>query len=132
MSIPFYPTPTPPMKTRGTDLPQWAKTYRILLMVFHTMGLISIAIVLIAYIIPLGSGMDGKAQMAWTLLFLWLAFIFTSIPYIIANIVYGILWLTSLRGKGYRVNRASSFYVAIPPLLIATLVISWLILAYTA
>lgn len=132
MSIPYYPTPTPPMETRGTDLPQWAKTYRIALMVFHTTGLISIALLIIAYTVPFEPGMGGKAQVAWTLLLLLISFIFTSIPYIIANIVYGILWLTSLRGKGYRVNRASSFYVAIPPLLITTLVIGYLMLAFAA
>ncbi len=128
---PYYPTPSPPMVTRGTELPQWAKGYRITLLVCHALGMICVIVLILALVVPTEPGMGGTAQKAWTLLFLWFWFMITVIPYAIGNIVYGILWLTSIRGKGYRVNKASTVFLIAPPAIIAAVVLGSLIQAFS-
>lgn len=131
MSLPpYYPTPTPPMVTHGTELPQWAKGFRTTLLVCHALGMVGVAVFLFALMVPTEPGMGGTAQKAWALLFLWIWFMITAIPYAIANIVYGILWLSSLRGKSHRVNKFSTVFLLAPPLIISATVIGWIFQAF--
>ncbi|MET4144261.1 hypothetical protein [Arthrobacter sp. UYCo732] len=127
---PNYPSPSPPMVTRGMELPQWAKGFRATLMVFHTLGMVGVIVYLLAVLIPTEPGMGGTAQKSWTLLFLWFSFIITVIPYVVANIVYGILWLTSIRGKGYRATTFVTVFLTAAPLIVTAVVLSGIAQAF--
>jgi hypothetical protein len=106
-------------------LPPWARVFRITLMVFHGIGILGVFLVIFVYIFPLGPGPSGKMYLTFPLLFAWLGFIFLSIPYLIANVTYGILWLSKIRGRGYRTHTLGTVFLVTPPAFIGISVVGW-------
>ena len=107
-----------------TDLPEWAKVFRIALLTFSAL----MGAVLVFLLLGLGSPTnlyDGAGRgSAQTTIWLGLIFLAGLVPYLLAHGAYGIAWLVALRGKGYR-NRVVSrtFLIAGPVLAVLSLAV---------
>ena len=60
----------------------------------------------------------------WALVWVGLALPALGIPYMIASIVYGALWLNTLRGKGYRSYPATSWMLVAAPLVVGLAILA--------
>jgi hypothetical protein len=116
------------MNSQKYPLPSWAKGYRITLMIFDAVIFLNFLVFLVFAITP-GSFTTSNPNKAipWLFVFAMLFLIAAVIPYLLANIVYGILWLTKLRGKGYFVSTISSvLIIGMPALVTVVLLMIWL------
>ena len=113
-------------------LPGWAQVFRTTLLV-----LAGIVLLFLLLLLTMGTLMVGDLYHDSTVAFLqslvWvgLALPALGIPYVIASIVYGALWISTLRGRGYRSYPATSWLLVAGPLVVglATLALAALIMA---
>ena len=106
------------------DLPEWARGFRIALLIFS--GLMGL--VLVFLLIGLGSPMslydDAGRSSAQTTIWLGLIYLAGLVPFLLAHAAYVIAWLVALRGKGYRTRVVSrTFLIAAPVLAVLSLAV---------
>jgi hypothetical protein len=105
-------------------MPAWAKTYRIVLMVFGGFAMLALLVITICFSLPASMYEPGGLRAAGLGILLSLLYAVGSIPYLIANLVYTIRWATSLRGRGYAASGLSSTFLVAAPIVVAASIIT--------
>ncbi|MDP9937259.1 hypothetical protein J2T11_003630 [Paenarthrobacter nicotinovorans] len=106
-------------------MPAWATTFRSVL-------LIGAALLVLLLLLLIGTATSGSADMysqgglgaLEATIWLGLGTILLTFPYLIASIVYGALWATKLRGRGYRRYAATSWILVAGPVVVALPVVA--------
>lgn len=106
------------MKLEKLPLPNWSKVYRICLLVFSgIMAMNASLFILFAFSPAEFTTSNPNKLIPWSLIFAMLFLMGAIIPYLLANLIYGILWITKLRGKGFTASKISSFFLVSVPLI---------------
>jgi len=106
-------------------LPGWAQVFRTTLLVLG--GILSLLLLLL---LTMGTStvgdlyQDSTVSFLQSLVYVALALPALGIPYVIASIVYGALWLNSLRGRGYRSYPATSWLLVAGPLVVGLAILA--------
>lgn len=109
-----YATPPSP-----NALPEWARTFRTVLMALGGLGVVALLGISISFALPASMYEPGGLRGVGFGIMLSLFYAVGSIPYMIANVVYAIRWAISLRGHGYSASRLSSAFLVAAPILVA-------------
>ncbi|PRB44992.1 hypothetical protein CQ020_01815 [Arthrobacter sp. MYb23] len=126
-SPPNY-VPPQPGPVEVPPLPAWARTFRSGLLIGA--GLLVLLLLLLIVVATSGSSAGGVGILEAVL---WLGFglFWLAIPYVLASIIYAVLWATKLRGNGYRRYPGTSWILVGGPILagLPLLALIWLIAA---
>lgn len=68
------------------------------------------------------SGRAGIQLAIW----LGLLIILLSVPYVLASLVYAVLWAVKLRGRGYRRHLGTTWFLVLGPIAVIAPVLLWL------
>jgi hypothetical protein len=106
-------------------LPGWAQVFRTTLLVLA--GILSLILLLL---LTMGTStvgdlyQDSTVSFLQSLVYVALALPALGIPYVIASIVYGALWINTLRGRGYRSYPATSWLLVAGPLVVGLAILA--------
>lgn len=106
-----------------TNLPDWARFYRIVLMVFGGLAMLALLVITICFSLPASMYEPGGLRAVGLGILLSLPYAVVSIPYLIANLVYAIRWATTLRGRGHSASGLSSSFLVVAPIVVAASII---------
>lgn len=115
-----YPSSYAPDQERyvqAAPLPSWARAFRTILLILAALLVVLLLLLLIA-------GMSGSADMysqgelgvLQSTIWLGLGTVLLTIPYLIASIIYAVLWVARLRGRGYRWYPGTTWILIAGPL----------------
>ena len=101
-------------------LPAWARTFRTVLL--FGAGLLVLLLLLLV-----GTSTSGSADMYTSggrstlqaMVWLGLGALLLTIPYVLASIVYAVLWASKLHGRGFRGYPGTSWILIAGPILAA-------------
>ncbi len=68
---------------------------------------------------------SGRADIQ-VAIWLGLLLILLSVPYVLASLVYAVLWAVKLRGRGYRCYPGTTCFLVLGPVAIIVPVLAWL------
>ncbi|MDR6987561.1 hypothetical protein J2Y66_002043 [Paenarthrobacter nitroguajacolicus] len=101
-------------------MPAWARTFRKVLLIGA--GLLVLLLVLLVGTSTSGSadmysagGRSGLQAIVW----LGLGVLLLTIPYVLASIIYAVMWASKLRGRGFRRYPGTTWILIAGPLLAA-------------
>jgi hypothetical protein len=101
-------------------LPSWARVFRTILLVLA--GLLAVMLLLLFVAGTSGSAdmyTPGGTDVLQATIWLGLGTVVMTVPYLIASIIYAILWAAKLRGRGYRGYPATTWALIAGPVVVA-------------
>ena len=112
--------PPQPGQVQVQPLPAWARTFRTVLL--FGAGLLVLLLLLLV-----GTSTSGSADMYTSggrsalqaMVWLGLGALLLTIPYVLASIVYAVLWASKLHGRGFRGYPGTSWILIAGPILAA-------------
>ncbi|SLK00114.1 hypothetical protein [Arthrobacter sp. P2b] len=112
---PHNPAQHPAAQVQVPPLPAWAKVFRTILLVVA--GLLMVMLLLL-FLAGTSASADmytpGGTDVLQATIWLGLGTVVMTVPYLIASIIYAILWAAKLRGRGYRGYPATWALIAGP------------------
>lgn len=119
---PYPPNYLPPqtVQVQAWPLPAWARTFRTIL-------LIGAGFLVLLLLLLIGTSTSGSADMytaggrsaLQAMVWLGLGALLLTIPYVLASIIYGVLWASKLQGRGFRRYPGTSWILIAGPILAA-------------
>lgn len=112
------------MNQQKFPLPNWAKNYRIFLMVFDLIVFLNASVFIVFAFFPSGfTTSNPNKAVPWLIIFAGLFFLVFLIPYLLSNLIYLILWFLKIKGKYFSVSRGSSAVLVAIPVLITVIIL---------
>jgi hypothetical protein len=110
----------PATLAQAPPLPAWARVFRTVLLALA--GLL-VVMLLLLFVAGTSASADmytqGGRDILQAIIWLGLGAVVMTIPYLIASILYAILWAAKLRGRGYRGYPGTSWVLGAGPVMIA-------------
>lgn len=112
-----------PLSSKTYPLPAWARGYRLYLIIFDVIIFLnSLVFILFAFFPGEFTTANPNKMIPWMLVFAGLFLMVALIPYLLSNLLYGILWWVKIRGKGFLASKISSLFIVSVPALISSII----------
>lgn len=111
-------------------LPGWARAFRTTLLVLAGILLLLLLLLLTMATSRVGGDLYHDSTVAFLQGIVWvgLALPALGLPYVIASIIYGALWMSTLRGRGYRGYPATSWMLVAGPAVVGLSILALVVL----